>query len=366
MTGSSIVTPLENLWGRVGEFLPNFLAAVVLLVIGVAIALGIRLLVIKLLNSIGWERLAKRSPALRILEVGDIRYPFFELIGAVVLLGGDPGVHRHGGPLHRPLLRGTSDRPLRRLPPDLFLAFVILALGAWVGGLAGRFARAFARTAQVREANLIGKGVQYLVIVIALGTALEQLNVATRFLFGAFLIVLGLWAGVRPGGAGEGAGRHPAHLQGGEGGGGGGGRSPSHRREERGPAMPVRANRRGSFPPSVSEHLRGEPGSFPRSSRGTSVHPPGVAPDRGIGRTPAGEKPDAHRHVPPALPQTIVDRPLNLADHGFRGHGIRLRKQDRDSFLRAWRPRRRTARHFSTPPPRCRGAGPPRRGPAGR
>ena len=28
-------------------------------------------------------------------------------------------------------------------------------------------------------------------IVVALGTALEQLNVATRFLLGAFLIVLG-------------------------------------------------------------------------------------------------------------------------------------------------------------------------------
>jgi small-conductance mechanosensitive channel len=75
--------------------------------------------------------------------------------------------------------------------PNLFLAVVIVALGAWMGGLAGKFARAFAMAAQVKEANLIGKGVQYLVIVIALGTALEQLNVATSFLFGAFLIVLG-------------------------------------------------------------------------------------------------------------------------------------------------------------------------------
>jgi small-conductance mechanosensitive channel len=41
------------------------------------------------------------------------------------------------------------------------------------------------------EANLLEKGIQYLVIIVALGTALEQLNVATRFLFGAFLIVLG-------------------------------------------------------------------------------------------------------------------------------------------------------------------------------
>jgi len=191
MTGRSIVAPLENLWNRVGDFLPNFLVAVVLLVIGVAIALGIRLLVIKLLNSIGWEKLARKTPALRILEVGDIRYPFFELIGAVVfwvviLVFTGTAAHSLGLSSVELLI----DHFVAFLP-NLFLAIVIVALGAWVGGLTGKFARAFAHAAKIQEAILIGKGVQYLVIVLALGTALEQLNVATRFLFGAFLIVLG-------------------------------------------------------------------------------------------------------------------------------------------------------------------------------
>jgi hypothetical protein len=191
MPGRSIVTPLENLWNRVGDFLPNFLAALVLLVIGIAIALGVRFLVIKLLNSIGWEKLARKTPALRILQVGDIRYPFFELIGAVVfwvviLVFTGTAAHSLGLASVELLI----DRFVSFLP-NLFLAVIIVALGAWVGGLAGKFARAFATAAGIREANLLGKGVQYLVIVIALGTALEQLNVATRFLFGAFLIVLG-------------------------------------------------------------------------------------------------------------------------------------------------------------------------------
>jgi len=191
MSSRSIITPFENLWTRIVEFLPNFIAAFVLLVIGVAIALGIRFLVIKLLNSIGWEKLAKKTPALRILEVGDIRYPFFELIGAVVfwvviLVFTGTAAHSLGLTSVEQLIDHFVS-----FIPNLFLAVAIVALGAWVGGLAGKFARAFAMAAQVKEANLIGKGVQYLVIVIALGTALEQLNVATRFLFGAFLIVLG-------------------------------------------------------------------------------------------------------------------------------------------------------------------------------
>jgi hypothetical protein len=191
MTSRSIVTPLENLWTRIGEFLPNFLAALVLLLLGVAIALIIRFLAIKLLNSIGWEKLAKKTPALRILEVGDIRYPFFELVGAVVfwvviLVFTGTAAHSLGLTSVELLI----DQFVTFLP-NLFLAAAILALGAWLGGVAGKFARAFAIASRIQEANLVGKGVQYMVIIIALGTALEQLNVATRFLFGAFLIVLG-------------------------------------------------------------------------------------------------------------------------------------------------------------------------------
>ena len=191
MPSRSIVTPFENLWNRIVGFLPNFIAAFVLLVIGVAIALGARFLVIKLLNSIGWEKLARKTPVLRILEVGDIRYPFFELLGAVafwVVILVFTGTAAHS--LGLTSVEVLIDHFVSFLP-NLFLAVVILALGAWLGGLTGKFARAFAHAAKIPEANLLGKGVQYLVIVIALGTALEQLNVATRFLFGAFLIVLG-------------------------------------------------------------------------------------------------------------------------------------------------------------------------------
>ncbi|MDA8121988.1 MAG: hypothetical protein M0Z38_05400 [Deltaproteobacteria bacterium] len=191
MHNDSFFAPFRNLWTRIGEFLPNFVVALVLLVIGVSIALGIRLLVIKLLNTINWEKLSRKSPALRILEVGDIRYPLFNLAGAIVfwvviLVFSGTAAHALG----LTAIESLIERFVGFLP-NLFLAVVILVLGVWLGGLAGKLAGAFAHSAQVPEANLLGKGVQYLVIVIALGTALEQLDVATRFLFGAFLIMMG-------------------------------------------------------------------------------------------------------------------------------------------------------------------------------
>lgn len=191
MRERSLLEPFETMWDKVWDFLPNFFAALALFLVGIAIALAVRYLVIKLLHSIGWERIAEKSSFLRLLGIGDIRYPLFDLIGAIVfwvVILAFAGTAAHT--LQLTTIEALLDQLVEFLP-NLLLALVILGLGIWIGILAGRFARAFARSAEIQEANLIGKGVQYLVIIIAAGTALEQLRVATRFLFGAFLIVLG-------------------------------------------------------------------------------------------------------------------------------------------------------------------------------
>lgn len=190
MRERSLLSPFETMWEQFWEFLPHFVAAIILLVLGIAIALGIRFLVIKILNSIGWDRFAEKGSYLRFLGVGDIRYPLFDLVGAiifwiVILVFSGTAAHSLG-------LTGIEmllDKLVAFLP-NLFFALVILGLGIWVGIIAGRFTSAFAVSAKIAEANLLGKGIQYLVIIIAAGTALEQLRVATRFLFGAFLITL--------------------------------------------------------------------------------------------------------------------------------------------------------------------------------
>lgn len=191
MRERSLFAPFETMWDKIWEFLPNFVAAFALFLVGIAIALTVRYLVIKLLNSIGWERFAQKSSYLRLLGIGDIRYPLFDLVGAIVFW---LVILAFAGTAAHTLKLTTIELLLDQLVeflPNFVLAMVILGLGIWLGILAGRFARAFARSAEILEANLIGKGIQYLVIIIAAGTALEQLRVATRFLFGAFLIVLG-------------------------------------------------------------------------------------------------------------------------------------------------------------------------------
>jgi small-conductance mechanosensitive channel len=126
-----------------------------------------------------------------MLETGDIRYPLFDLLGTIVfwvviLIFCSIAAHALG--------LDTIERLIDRFVtflPNLLIAAIIIGLGIWFGILAGRFTRAFGISAKIEEANLLGKGVQYLIIVIAAGTALEQLNLATQFLFGAFLILLG-------------------------------------------------------------------------------------------------------------------------------------------------------------------------------
>ncbi len=190
MRERSLLSPIETMWDKVWDFLPNFFAALILLFLGIAIALGVRFLVIKILNSIGWERFAEKGSYLRFLGIGDIRYPLFDLVGAIVFW---IVILAFSGTAAHALGLSTIELLLDQLVgflPNLFFALLILGLGIWFGILAGRFTTAFAVSAKIAEANLLGKGIQYLVIIIAAGTALEQLRVATRFLFGAFLITL--------------------------------------------------------------------------------------------------------------------------------------------------------------------------------
>jgi len=190
MRERSLLSPFETMWDKVWEFLPNFVAAIVLFVAGIAIALGVRFLVIKILNSIGWDRFAQKGSYLRFMGIGDIRYPLFDLVGAIVfwiVILAFSGTAAHA--LGLTTIEMLLDELVGFLP-NLFLAMLILGLGIWLGVLAGRFTSAFAISAKIAEANLLGKGIQYLIIIIAAGTALEQLRVATRFLFGAFLITL--------------------------------------------------------------------------------------------------------------------------------------------------------------------------------
>jgi len=190
MPERTLLHPIETMLERIWAFLPNFIAAVLVFLVGVAIALGVRYLVIKILNSIGWERFAQEGSYLRFLGVGDIRYPLFDLVGAIIfwmVILAFSGTAAHAlGLTHIEMLLDE----LVGFLPNLFLAILILGLGIWLGILAGRFTRAFADSAKIMEANLLGKGIQYLIIIIAAGTALEQLRVATRFLFGAFLIIV--------------------------------------------------------------------------------------------------------------------------------------------------------------------------------
>ena len=190
MRERSLLSPFETMWEKVWAFVPNFVAALVLFFLGIVIALGVRFLVIKILNSIGWERFSEKGSTFRFLGIGDIRYPLFDLIGAVVFW---VVILAFSGTAAHALGLTTIEMLLDELVgflPNLFLAVVIMGLGIWLGILAGRFTSAFADSAKIAEANLLGKGIQYLVIIIAAGTALEQLRVATRFLFGAFLLTL--------------------------------------------------------------------------------------------------------------------------------------------------------------------------------
>ncbi len=186
----TVLKPIKGIFFKGVEFLPNILSAILILLIGWLIAKALRIIVTRLLQAVRFEKLSDRMGLQEIMARGDIRYSIIEVIGLIVywitiLLFLDMAAD---------VLRLTviSDflRQVVAFIPNLTAALILLGLGILLANFVAKLVRATAFNAGVAEASLLGKVAQSLVIIITLGTVLEQLHLATSFVLTAFLIFL--------------------------------------------------------------------------------------------------------------------------------------------------------------------------------
>lgn len=187
---STVTDSLRGMAIEVVAFLPNLLSALVLLMIGWVLGKGLRVVVTRLLQAVRFDKLAERWGLMEILARGDVRYPLIELVGLVVfwivfLVFLDSAAEI----LRLTIISNLLGRFVAYIP-SLLGALIILGLGILLANLIGRFIRVAAGSAGLAEADLLGKTAQYLVIIVTLGTVLEQLQLATSFVLAAFLIIM--------------------------------------------------------------------------------------------------------------------------------------------------------------------------------
>lgn len=197
--GETIRVSLVNLWDAFIDFLPDFLAALIIFIVGWIISAGIGKLVTQILRALrinqGLDRLGIKR---RLKKAGadfDVNVVLGKLVewflvivflmAAVDILG---------------LTEVTAFlKAVLFYIPNIIIAGLILIAGVLVADLLFRVVRGSVKTAGLKSADFIASVAKWSVLIFAILAALVQLNVAASFiqtLFTGVIAMLALAAGL--------------------------------------------------------------------------------------------------------------------------------------------------------------------------
>lgn len=186
-----IIQPLEDVFQKLVDFLPNLLTGILVFAIGLVVAWLVKILVVRIFRLLRLDSAFSRSgldQALQKMAVKDtpgklFGRMFFWLVAVIFFV------------LSLSVMRvPVIDRLLENFLlyiPNIFVALIILAIGYFLGNFLGRAALIAAVNAGVRLAALISKGVKTFIMLLAAAMALEQLGIGRSTVIAAFTIAFG-------------------------------------------------------------------------------------------------------------------------------------------------------------------------------
>lgn len=187
VTGLSAV--FTRLWERVGELLPTLIGALALLLVGWVLARLLRTWTGWLISHL--DRLAASRLVRDALRRGGVERPVAEAIGAtifwlVLLLFVTAATETLGLPVLTTWLGG-----LAQYLPRVLVAVLIVIAGLLAGSLARSAVATAAAGAGTAYPELLGRGAQGVILLVAGVTAVDQLGVDSRFLTATLTVIVG-------------------------------------------------------------------------------------------------------------------------------------------------------------------------------
>jgi preprotein translocase subunit Sss1 len=190
----TIVQGLEqayyNLVHMIAEFLPRFVVMLVIIAVGLLVAYIFRHILRALLQLTKLDRVSEAAGASRVLRMADlpsmtellsrsifwITWIGFILIGVSIL--GVAGLQEQISRLFRFL-------------PEIFIAMLILFLGLVLANFLSRAALLASVNAGYRSARILSWSIRFVIWILAISMALEELGLARQTVIAAFSIVFG-------------------------------------------------------------------------------------------------------------------------------------------------------------------------------
>jgi len=187
----AMVDSLNKFLGKVITFFPNLLALITIFVVGFLIAWLVKLLLLRFLKAIQFDKMSERWGLTYMFSKGGMSYSpahllsrfFYWIIVLITLILGINALE----------LTATQDFIARffNYLPHLFAAMIILVIGYLIAVFLGQAALIAAVNAQMESARLVGRVIRWFIIILSLTMALSQLGIAQNVIVAAFTILFG-------------------------------------------------------------------------------------------------------------------------------------------------------------------------------
>jgi|ERR1700730_1509058 small-conductance mechanosensitive channel len=180
----------ENLVHMIADFLPRLAVMVVIILTGLLVAFLLKYLLRFILHLTRFDRISEEAGASHVLRKADLP-PMTELLSRSLFWMTFLGFTLLGiSVLGIPELQEQISR-LFQLFPEIFVAMLVLFVGVLASNFLSRAALLAAVNAGYRSPRLWSGSVRFVVWILAISMALEQIGLARETVIAAFSIFLG-------------------------------------------------------------------------------------------------------------------------------------------------------------------------------
>ncbi len=174
-----------------GEFLPNILAALVILLVGWIVAKVLKAAVVRTLKLIKFHVLAEKAGIDEFLVKGGVTYSAVDLLAVLVYWLVMLIVLLMGVNALRLEMASQMLNQILLYVPNVIVAVIVLVVGLYAANFVAGLVRTAAANAGIEEAQLLAAVARYALIVFAFAIALSQLRIGEGIVANGFLIVFG-------------------------------------------------------------------------------------------------------------------------------------------------------------------------------
>lgn len=188
---TAILGSMDRFLVKVLDFLPNLLAMVTILIIGLLVAWAVKVVFLRLSKAIQLDKVSRQWGFPDALSKGGVSYSAANLLSrffywVIVLVTLILGINALKVSATQNLIAQFFN-----YLPHLFAAVIILVIGYLIAIFLSRAVLITAVNAQMETAKLLAWAVRWCIIILSFTMALYQLGIAESVIMAAFSIIFG-------------------------------------------------------------------------------------------------------------------------------------------------------------------------------